>query len=221
MALITASGLILVGVLTALLSSALAAEFRAWSPSIIRILIKFAVGRLPENQRQRFEEEWQSHVNDVPGHLGKILVAVGFSIAAYDVAFNDRRNQLLESRVNLLAKLTEADSAMDTVVNLIQNDQLLASREDLCSLVNTLTSIRSGYKERCSRLATLYEEIASATSHGFVKSLWHTLADSDLRRMRQEENHLRGRVSQGATQIKELAGLIVKRLEQRRKAVGR
>jgi hypothetical protein len=127
MALITGLGLIVVSVVTAVLSRILAEEMGAWSPSIIRSLIEFAVGRLPEHQRERFEEEWQSHVNDVPGQVGKILVAMGFLIAAYDVALNDRRNQMLETQVLLLARLDDMRSTSTTVVNLIQNDENLGS----------------------------------------------------------------------------------------------
>lgn len=91
MALITGLCLIAVSILTAALSRLLAEEMSAWTPSIIRSLIKFAVGRLPEHHRERFEEEWQSHVNDVPGQIGKLLAALCFLFAAYHITLNDRR----------------------------------------------------------------------------------------------------------------------------------
>ena len=218
MALITGPGLIIAGALTAVLSSIVAAEIRAWSPSIIRSLIKFAVGRLPENQRQRFEEEWQSHVNDVPGCVGKFLVAVGFSIAAYDVALNDRRNQMLESRLQLLTELDEVHSAMITVANVIQNDQILASDQVLCPLVNSLRSLVSESEENCRQLTTLYEAYASATSsQTLVKKLWY---DSVLRR-KSHQNKVREQLSQGTKQIREKADLIVKRVGERTRSRGR
>jgi hypothetical protein len=33
---------------------------------------------LPREQRNRFEEEWSSHLNEIPGELGKVIAALGF-----------------------------------------------------------------------------------------------------------------------------------------------
>ncbi len=216
MALITGLGLFVVTILAAVLSSIVAAEIRAWSPSIIRGLIKFAVARLPENQRERFKEEWQSHVNDVPGDVVKFFVAAGFVIAACNVALNDRRNRVLKGWEDLLAQLDESHSAMTTVVNLIQNDQTLSSREDLSSLVNSLRSGIRESQENSSQLATHYEALASAIgSQTLVKSLWYTLVLSVRRRKSRD------RILQGAKRISEMGALIVKRVEERRKGLGR
>src|SRR5439155_14399820 len=61
MVLTTRVWMFVVGVLTAALSKILVGEIEAWCPWIVRSLIKLAVARLPENQRARFDEEWQSH----------------------------------------------------------------------------------------------------------------------------------------------------------------
>jgi uncharacterized membrane protein len=61
--------------------------------SITRSLIKLAVAWLPQGQRERFGEEWQSHVDEVPGKIGKLLCCVGFLFAAYNMALITRRNQ--------------------------------------------------------------------------------------------------------------------------------
>jgi hypothetical protein len=53
MALITAFGLFVVAVLTAALQRILAEEIEAWSPWILRSIIRLAVRRLPESQRER------------------------------------------------------------------------------------------------------------------------------------------------------------------------
>jgi lipopolysaccharide/colanic/teichoic acid biosynthesis glycosyltransferase len=49
-------------------------------------VIRKAVARLPQNQRERFEEEWQSHIDEVPGEIGKIYVALGCLFAARKMA---------------------------------------------------------------------------------------------------------------------------------------
>ncbi len=82
MALITAIIVFLGGIIAAAFSQQLTDEFKAWMPRIVRRVIRKAVNRLPEDQRERFEEEWRSHVDEVPGEIGKICVALGFLSAA-------------------------------------------------------------------------------------------------------------------------------------------
>ncbi len=61
-------------------------EFKAWMPSVVRHLINYAVQLLRQDQRERFAEEWSSHVNDVPGEIGKLVVAFGFVRAAWKMS---------------------------------------------------------------------------------------------------------------------------------------
>ena len=63
-------------------SKVAADEVKAWSPWLAARLTKFAVRRLPEADRERYAEEWDSHVADTPGSVGKICVACGFLFAA-------------------------------------------------------------------------------------------------------------------------------------------
>ena len=86
MVLTTRVWMFVVGVLTAALSKILVGEIEAWCPWIVRSLIKLAVARLPENQRARFDEEWQSHVNEVPGTVGKLLAAADLLRAAHNLS---------------------------------------------------------------------------------------------------------------------------------------
>lgn len=70
----------------AMLSKLLADEFKAWRPSLVAALIAAAVRRLPPAMRQRSAEEWESHVNDVPGDIGKVTAACGKLVAAWKIA---------------------------------------------------------------------------------------------------------------------------------------
>jgi hypothetical protein len=68
----------LFGILATAVSRQLADEFKAWTPRLIKYFIQRAVRQLPESQRKRFTEEWQSHVDEIPGEVGKLIVAFGF-----------------------------------------------------------------------------------------------------------------------------------------------
>lgn len=70
----------------AFLSRQMCDELKAWSPRIVAALIDFAVRRLPPERRERFREEWNSHVHDVPGEIGKFIVASGFITAAMKIS---------------------------------------------------------------------------------------------------------------------------------------
>jgi hypothetical protein len=60
-------------------------EVKAWSPWLAERLTKFAVKQLPESDRERYAEEWDSHVADTPGSVGKICVAFGLLFAALKI----------------------------------------------------------------------------------------------------------------------------------------
>jgi hypothetical protein len=59
---------ILVGLVTA--------EILAYAPHIARWLIKRAVRKLADTDRERYLEEWLSHAEQLPGHLTKLLHAL-------------------------------------------------------------------------------------------------------------------------------------------------
>jgi Bacterial sugar transferase len=63
-----------------------AAISRQWVPWMIRHIIDRAVRMLSEDQRERFTEEWRSHVNEIPGDAGKLIVALGFIVASSKMA---------------------------------------------------------------------------------------------------------------------------------------
>jgi hypothetical protein len=69
--------LAVLGIVAAALSRQLADEFKAWTPWIVERLIKCAVHKLHHEQRERFEEEWLSHISEIPGEVGKLIAALG------------------------------------------------------------------------------------------------------------------------------------------------
>jgi exopolysaccharide production protein ExoY len=74
------------GLLGAAFSKVLAEELKAWRPSLVGKIIALAVRKLPSANRERFSEEWKSHINEIPGDVGKIVVACGCLTAAWDIA---------------------------------------------------------------------------------------------------------------------------------------
>ena len=70
------------GILAALLTRFVGDELKAWMPWLTKRLLLLAIERLPECQRERFSEEWASHLNEVPGELGKVLTTLGLLSAA-------------------------------------------------------------------------------------------------------------------------------------------
>jgi hypothetical protein len=91
-------------------------ELKAWTPWIIKRLIGLSVARLPGNRRERFEEEWKSHINDIPGDVGKIIVALGFLVAAMKIAAMDRAPQ---ARIHLRRLLQRSFAPTIGAVGLI------------------------------------------------------------------------------------------------------
>jgi division/cell wall cluster transcriptional repressor MraZ len=76
-------GVIVLAVLTSAIARLLADEFKAWSPKLTGFVVRFAVGRLPKQQRERYSEEWSAHINDIPGEVGKLCAATGFVWASW------------------------------------------------------------------------------------------------------------------------------------------
>jgi hypothetical protein len=49
-------------------------------------VITFATARLPNQQRQRYQEEWKAHIAECEGNLSKVCSAIGFVIASRKMA---------------------------------------------------------------------------------------------------------------------------------------
>src|SRR5437879_1569200 len=71
-------GAIAIAVASRLLSD----DAKEWLPWITRHLIERAVARLPESEREKRWEEWNSDVNEWPGNLAKVYRALGYLFAA-------------------------------------------------------------------------------------------------------------------------------------------
>ncbi len=223
MALIAGLGLFVVSIFVAALSRIAVEEITAWTPSFIRSLIRFAVERLPKNKRERFEEEWQSHVNEVPGQVGKLLVALGFLIAAYDFSFTDRRNRML---VFTLAQFDEGQCAAMTALNLLQNQERTLPCLEGITLVG-LDELRDkcrqgeeklalgleGFKSNLAKGQQLRNQLANlialpAIPPTLVGNLYMLVYSSRMRKLRDQ-------ISETTKRLKEETVVTAKLVEQR------
>jgi hypothetical protein len=86
-------------------------EISAWSPKFSQYLIRLAVNRVPEPQRDRYFEEWQGHLEETPGAIGKCIEAVGFVFAALAIS-----GELSRTRRRTMAGLRRV---IDVTVSLV------------------------------------------------------------------------------------------------------
>ena len=79
-------------------------ELKQWCPWMTVRLIKYAVQSVPLENRSRLEEEWSSHIKDVPGDLGKIITALGFILAARRISSIQRSTSAAEDSPTAVLK---------------------------------------------------------------------------------------------------------------------
>lgn len=153
MALITGVGLFVLSVLAAALRRLASEELAAWSPFIVRRLMAFAVARLPVNQRARFDEEWQAHINEVPGTVGKILEAANYWRAAHKMAATAGQRRDATRWLEAIKQLQATHHKQIMVANAIQFDPFLSSDKRIKPLLDELNSGLCQIEEMSDRLA--------------------------------------------------------------------
>jgi hypothetical protein len=89
--------------LAALFGKLAADEVKAWLPCIAARLTQAAVRKMPEGQQDRYNEEWRSHLDQVPGEIAKAWAAFGFLRAARTTAASSQASWL--SRLSACAML--------------------------------------------------------------------------------------------------------------------
>jgi hypothetical protein len=107
------------GIFATAVARQLADEFKAWTPRLIRYFIQRAVRQLPESQRKRFTEEWQSHVDEIPGEVGKLVVAFGFLRAS------SKMSRGLTNAERLIYALSNFIYALSNFIYALSNNEFL------------------------------------------------------------------------------------------------
>jgi len=207
----TPLGLFVVSVLIAAFSRLLAEEIGDWSSWAIRRLIRTAVAWLPDNQRERFSEEWQSHVHEEPGRIGKLCSAVGFLTAAYEMAQTDEHNQIVEGWQQALAELVDCDSKTLEMTNEIEVTRDLPSREEIITMAVELRSLMSQFAELRGDLAARTAKV-SCIPTTLTGKLLHGVR---IRVLNEEFRDLTQHVQRRTARVNQIRTELRKRMEGR------
>jgi lipopolysaccharide/colanic/teichoic acid biosynthesis glycosyltransferase len=72
-------------------------ELKSWSIWLRKRILRMAVAKLPKNRRQRYDERWESRLEELPGEIAKLIcsirllwAALGIRKAALKRALNSR-----------------------------------------------------------------------------------------------------------------------------------
>ena len=95
-------------IVDSILARILADEVRDCVPLASRWLISRAVNRLPERHRERFSEEWSSHVEATPGTISTIFACAGFVVASRRMEGTFRHSFEAEQAEKLVQWLEQA-----------------------------------------------------------------------------------------------------------------
>lgn len=64
-------------ILEGILGKLAADEIKAWLPVLSRRLLHLAISRLPEEERERYREEWEADLLSYPGEIARCFRALG------------------------------------------------------------------------------------------------------------------------------------------------
>jgi lipopolysaccharide/colanic/teichoic acid biosynthesis glycosyltransferase len=82
---------VILALLIAIVGRFMADEVKAWSDWLIKSLRRIAVRKLPAECKERYEEEWESAVAEIPGNLFKLFYSMGLLRAAIAIRGTTRK----------------------------------------------------------------------------------------------------------------------------------
>jgi hypothetical protein len=93
-------------VIIGILGNIFAAEICDWAPSAARLIVRRAASKLPGYQRQRYEEEWLSHLEEYPGKITQVLQACRCAVAGHKLR-NAKGDRIQKAMLSILFFLYE------------------------------------------------------------------------------------------------------------------
>ena len=79
-------GMIIVAVVTSLVASVLYGELVAWAPRLARWIVRKAAARQPGELGERLAEEWLALLEDIPGALSQLVLAMNYAFASLQMS---------------------------------------------------------------------------------------------------------------------------------------
>jgi len=80
-------------------------EVKAWLPLFSQKLLSLAVARLPEEEQDRFQEEWAADLLEYPGECVRVVRALGLLFAAWKIREVDEYNITIWNGIRFTAML--------------------------------------------------------------------------------------------------------------------
>jgi len=146
---------LMTSLLSSLLSRVIGEEISAWVPKACGALLRYSVRRLPESQRMRFSEEWQSHVNEVPGTIGKLCAAADFSRAAVGMGLLERHKEAAKKWLHTAEHLKDSHSKVLAVINRVLSIEGAATAESAKPHIEKLNLFRAHLEKINKEVALL------------------------------------------------------------------
>ena len=89
-------------IVLAIVCSILANELFAWGPRLSDLLLKIAIKRMPAKLQERMREEWQAHLDTLPGGLSKLGAAASFVLSTSFWGYRETNaKEEIEERITL------------------------------------------------------------------------------------------------------------------------
>jgi hypothetical protein len=103
----------IISVVVATISRLVADDLKAWAPKVIERLMTRAVSKLPDRYRERLQAEWQAHLSETPGDIGKLKEALEFNRAARVLRLAERQRLLHIQACETRLRQIESKIAID------------------------------------------------------------------------------------------------------------
>jgi len=203
MALNTGLGLAVLTIATTVTVRILAEEITAWASFVTRLITKFSVQRLPEKFRERLQEEWQSHINDIPGNVGKFLLASGFLIAAYRIAFSEMSRDIHERRKRLLEDCDNASIMAFRVLKLLESEPRFINAAGAELIVNRLRLTLAAERNNRQKAAALYAA-ASVRPPSLIGNIRDLIVERRSAKYYENSSRLTNEIKQNCEKIENM-----------------
>jgi hypothetical protein len=185
--------------LKTVLSKLVADEIIVLLPLLTDTIVKFAASRVPPYRRERCEEEWASHIADIPGQLRRLLEALGFVRVGYAVAITE---WTLSKTTSVWAELENINCMTDELAMELLEEKLAAADEGVFRKATQLRQHVSQSRDLARQAVVAVDEMRCVASDGIYASVFLVVAD--WTRLRKQRDELRRQMGIRAAAVSEV-----------------